>query len=349
MNITLYFEDSGNITPIVLHNLAQLNNHFNNNIYIAKLDNIDLDLDKHIEDYGIKENDLILITKRKTEQAIVISSQADNSSSTVTKIWKPAKIYIKGKYNNNIFRILIDNVCKISVISLNIVNKFNLKLSEDGKKIINCKLGLGQNNIFMPIDFHVVDVSINIVTLGLDFLYANDGVLNFKTNTLNVNSTEIDFLSEIELKKYKKIHRIKSKSYVDLKNGIKLYNASNIDKKYQSMMGKIDVDKKNEIWEALQIFFGTCELVWHGNTHEYSSGGMARISWFYGVHQINIYDFILKHCNKFLTGCGFNIRNIELYVTFYGSLDVVKFLCEIFNSYNDVSKFSRPSIDPYAS
>lgn len=116
-------------------------------------------------------------------------------------------IKLDGYISDNHVKIVIDTGANNSIIFSDIINRLELNDYINYDKI-NEFSGIGKteskgnieyiiqiNNIYYDILLNVCDKQIEDIDiiLGLDFLYYNNVIINFKMNTIKINNDEILF------------------------------------------------------------------------------------------------------------------------------------------------------------
>lgn len=130
--------------------------------------------------------------------------------------------YIKGCYHYYYFKMMIDSGAQISVISTSMVNKLNLHHKVDKNfrgeakgvgtaTIVGCLFELNiqlTNGLNITNNFKVMQLEMDMVLLGMDFLTHYNGILNIGKRELIVNNQVIQLMNEGEIDFYKHVQTL---------------------------------------------------------------------------------------------------------------------------------------------
>lgn len=160
---------------------------------------------------SLKLNGKVFVFKNvKTGDVITIEDEEITHFENTMKEVKEM-IYISGKYGDYSFRIFIDSGAQSNIMSYEMATFLNIDNLIDkrhkgvafgvGKQtihgcIFNCKINI-DDKISVPINFKIMDVEADkyLVILGLEFLYAYDCMLNFKSKRLVIGDHIINFIT----------------------------------------------------------------------------------------------------------------------------------------------------------
>jgi len=209
---TVTLSDTFNEYSLCLNTMDDLYNMTNNlfpgycNDFEITHNTITLDKNKPLKYYNICNNDILIITNKRNQWEI---EDMDMLSYT--------HLYILASIDNYDVGVMIDSGASLSVISIKFVNALgltnkinsNIKYTMHGVGRAKClgvihNLTLKLNNLLVTqVSLNVIDTDDNIFLFGLDVLNKNRCVIDVSNKTLTMNEIKLNFLNELDVKKYK--------------------------------------------------------------------------------------------------------------------------------------------------
>lgn len=209
MEVTLLYKTSGETHQITCTNENEMN-ELVCALFGLDINKINITLNcKPFVFTEIKHGDLLTIEDKQDmkEQEI---KELENTMKKVNEM-----IYVNGKHREYSFGILLDSGAQSNFMSYELATFLGIDSLIDKSyqgmahgagqtkihgKISNCKVKIG-DKITVPINFLIVDIQLDrfIVILGLEFFYAYDCILSFKSKKLIIGETVINFLAKEEI------------------------------------------------------------------------------------------------------------------------------------------------------
>lgn len=321
MELTLYNQLSDETKSITITELSELRHYFDNNIYVAKYNDHEIDLDYSFANYNIKNYDIIVVT-RKTNSC---EKNKEIENEIIDSDMEYNEIYIKAQYENKKFKILIDCTSAHNIISLNVVKKLNLenKICVDFDNINGDTYGklhdmfkIGSAEVYVYIEFKVYDIEDEIITVGLDLLNSYEMQLDFKNLILYFDNDSVKFLSSENIKKYTSVSDVGQIEH-------------QLHEYYSKIIKKMDKPEIIRIKYAINILLTHCaqQII---RTETCESNGKIEIS-YNAPEYFDQYKILNENykCLKYLGKIGFLIAKISItnqpcyYIKFIGTLDII--------------------------
>ncbi len=341
IELTLYNEKTSEIQQVTVINFDELSDliqvyfHIEKNNQIIKFNNNELNIKKSLLEYGLVNNDILIVLEHNTRQSNQHSNQHSNQQSNQQNMNDEigdimddmlmyssisyTMIYLKGEYNNIAFKLMVDSGAQISVISNYMANYLGISHLIDTRMKGEAK-GVGTSNILggiynchikvdgyihMPINFRVMDNDFDkhLILLGLDFLNSHNCIVNFQNRTIQINNNVIKFMNEGEVNNYVLPFNIKK---------------LNISKKFDEMTSKIAIDHKISVINLLKKI--VTNIINNPHNNKFKSLNPEN----------SVFKEILgdKECIDFIKSIGFE-KTLDGKYTFTNDLDMLNFTNEI--------------------
>jgi len=333
IELTLYNEKTSEIQQVTVINFDELSDliqvyfHIKKNNQIIKFNNNELNIEKSFLEYGLTNNDILIVLEHNDQQ----DNQYDNQQNVNNEMGdimddmlmyssiSYSLLYLKGEYNNIAFKLMIDSGAQVSVMSnymanyLGISHLIDTRMQGQAKGvgtsnilgcIYNCHIKI-DGNISTPINFRIMDNDFDkhLILLGLDFLNSHNCIVNFQSRTIQINNNVIKFMNEGEINNYTLPFNIKK---------------LNISKKFDEMISKIPIDQKISVVNLLKKIVTNIINNPHNNKFKSLNPENSTFKEILGD----------KECIDFIKSVGFE-KTMDGKYTFMNELDVLNFTNEI--------------------
>lgn len=244
LELLLFNEERNLAQKVTIEHLSDLSSlveiyfGINTSNQIIRFGGTIIEVKNDINYYKLTDSDILIVDSIKT-QSVDRLQETMEDMQTLSQVAYPM-IHIKGQCNDMCFKIMVDSGAQVSIMTENMAKilKMDHLIDKEAKgkaigvgetNILGCLYGayLNISNLFIPINFHIVDnmLSPYLVLLGLDFLYNYKTVLDFNRRLAIIDNKEIKFLNEGESQELDIPYNIKKEEiktyFYQITNGFK--------------------------------------------------------------------------------------------------------------------------------